>query len=201
MQPDYPDGVPAALSRAFTCADDQASWDRGRCRLRLLSYYRMLEADVRADRSEGEARHIVLGVNNTPVNFGGSFHNPVYVLSFSEPDAPALVAGRYGTFISRTDDVARLVEALAEPLRHLSCEAREVIGVALLRVRYSRDTVIEPEPTSDERCRLMVCQKDPADADDREWRVVVTLSGPLQGAPEAIWFSHAPASALPEAAV
>jgi hypothetical protein len=184
---DFPDGIPPALVRAFASAEDRSNWDRGNYRLRLLSHYRRLESDVRADRGEGEARHIVLGVNQTPVNFGGSYHNPVYIICFSEPDAPAIRSGKYGTFLSTIPDVAAFTATLLTRFEEITVDTREVFGATLLRVRYSRDAVIDPEPTSEERGRLMIAQKAEPDADDCEWRIAVTLSGPLAGAPEEIW--------------
>lgn len=146
-----------------------------------------MKGDVRGDPAEGTARHVVRGANNTPVHFGGSFHNPVYIVSFSEPDAPALLAHRYGEFTSRIDDVKRFVMALSRAIRLRRIDSREVYEVELLRVGYSRDTVIEPEPKAQERHRLMICQKDRADAGDHEWRVALTISGPHRDAPDCIW--------------
>lgn len=168
MQPAFPDGVPPELARAFTCESDRANWESGHCRLRLLSHFSQLESDVRGDRGEGQARHIVLGENNTPVQFGGSFHNPVYIVSFCEADAPSLLNGRYGGFTSRISDVRLFVVALGKTLQKRSTESRQILGVELLRVRYSRDNILDPEPNRAERHRLMVCQKAQADEGDRE---------------------------------
>jgi len=187
LKPEFPDGIPAALVRAFSSRDDQTSWDRGACRLRLLTYYRNLESDVRGDPGEGEARHVVLGVNRTPVNFGGSFHNPVYILCFSEPDAPAVRSGRYGLFVSTISDVEGFATRLLEQAESIQFVSREVLSLTLLRIRYSRDTTIDPEPSSDERWRLMIAQKAEADAEDCEWRIAITLSGPIADAPREVW--------------
>ena len=151
------------------------------------------QKDTRSDEAEGEARHVVLGVNQTPVNFEGTFHNPVFILCFSEPDAPSIVEGRYGRFIHRIDDVEDFTSRLLKRLEHLELGSRELMGVTLLRARYSRDTIIDPEPDSEERWRLMVCKKPISDARDREWRIAATFSGPLAGTPSEIW-----TDALPE---
>ena len=187
--------------RSFTHAEHLDIWSSGRCRLRLASYYRKLETDVRKDDGEGEARHIVLGANNTPVSFSGSVHNPIYVLSFSERDAPSITSRRYGSYLSHVDAVETLVKDLTDALTRSPIGTRDVSSVVLLRVKYSRDTIIDPEPTREERWNLMVSQKDQRDADDREWRVVVTLSGPVAGAPEELWFDFAPRSLLVAPAV
>jgi hypothetical protein len=194
MHPALPDGLPTSLIRALTSADDLASWKAGRYRLRLLSHYRKLEAGVTRDAGEGEARHIVLGVNNTPVNYGGSLHNPVYILSFSEADAPAVRQAIYGSFVATISEVSQFFDSLVDGLSKLALGSREVLGVELLRVRYSRETIIEPEPSPEERWRLMVCQKHPDASGDREWRIAVTLSGPVSGAPEALWVACDPHS-------
>ena len=131
----------------------------------------------------------MLGVNGTKVNYGGSVHNPIYVLSFSEPEAPAVATDRYGTSVAHIDDVASLVRRLSRAVADFSFESRELLSVVLHRVRYSRDTTIDPEPTRDERHNLMSSQKDQRDADDREWRVAVTVSGPVAGAPDEFWVS------------
>lgn len=186
MHIDLPDGVPRTLVRMFESSNDLSAWNRGSIRLRALDFYRRLDDATRRDTGEGKARHIVLGVNNTPVNYSGSLHNPRYVVSFCESDAPSVTRRRYGSFAAELDDPRTFVNRLAQAATRLDIETREVLSVALLRVRYNRDTVIDPEPERDERWRLLTCQKQASDADDREWRIVVTLSGPMTGAPEAI---------------
>ena len=76
---------PGSAASAFSGPEYRDEFLRGQIRLTLVSVYRDLERSSRVDQSEGEARHIVLGAGRTPVHYGGSWHNPIHILSLSNP--------------------------------------------------------------------------------------------------------------------
>jgi hypothetical protein len=136
------------------------------------------------DRDEGAARHIVLGINNTPVNFGGSWHNPIYILCLSSGSVDRdYLKSKYGSHLIVLEDIHGFVRNLAAAITSSPLPQRELLGIEVATVRYNRDEILSPEPNQVERHRLMWAQKAQCFGDDCEVRVAVFMSGPVAGAP------------------
>jgi hypothetical protein len=193
-----PDGVPAVLVRGFKEQAHAESFLSGNVRLQLDQVYRSIEDNERRDTEEGMARLTVPGVGGTDVHYGGSFHNPVYLLCCSDP---AAADPKFGRWVVCVNDPGTLLHALGDASSPIA--GRTLEEVRLLRVRYSKDSRVADTPDPGERFQLMLAQKPANFAADCEWRYVVMFSGPVPGAPEVIWLKvenmHAIAAAIPPA--
>jgi len=189
--------VEIPLLRAFTQPGYLTEFLGGAVRLTQVSEYRDMECPNRLDRDEGEARHTVLGVEDTPVHYGGAWHNPIYVLCFSHPDVDrAHLVEQYGRHVIQLTDVPGFVSDLASAMKGQCPEGREVSEIQLAPVRYNRDLVLDPEPSRVERHRLMWAQKGVEFAADQEVRLALFLSGPVKGAPKTWTVQSKPPATL-----
>lgn len=179
-----PDGAPARLLRAFDERAYLQDFLSGKVRLQLHGVYRSIEDERRRDTQEGNARLTVPGLGGVDVSFGGSFHDPVYLLCCSDPAADVSMFGRW---VVRINDPVALLEALGAASSPIP--GRSLDEVRLLRVRYSKGLRATNTPEPQERLHLMMAQKPASFEPEREWRYVVMFSGPVAGAPSAIWLN------------
>lgn len=206
---------PATLLRAFpdrTHAEDLVR--HGRVRLGSILSYRTIEDEKRRDPTEGEVRlqvpgpvttlHIdpvTLRVNNETVapgllNFGSSYHNPVYALCMSSPDVQPDHFRHLGRYVIRISDTSMLLDDVVEALRTPPVAECEVLFVDLCPVVYNKGT-IAPAPRGDS-IKLHYSQKPDHFSSDCEHRLAVGLSGPLARAPSHIFLQLARAGAYCE---
>jgi hypothetical protein len=176
-----PDGIPPRLVRGFKEESHAQTFLAGDVRLQIQSFYQTIEDAKRKDSEEGEARLIVPGVGGTDVNYGGSFHNPVYLLCCSDPAVGGAGFGPWFVGINAPGTLLRALGDAASPI-----PGRTLDEVRLLRVRYSKGARVADAPHSGERFQLMLAQKPESYAHECEWRYVVTFSGPVAGAPDPI---------------
>ncbi len=174
-----PDGVPQCLMRAFTEEAHLQSFLAGDVLVRRAEAFRATEDLARRDKTEGEARLIVPGKGGVDVHYGGSFHDPAYLLCCSECDAKTANLGPWRATIKAPE---ALLSALS--IAAAACvPGREVMVAALLRVRYTKATKSPETPPSQERDWLMHAQKPQEFAVEREWRYVLVVSGGVPDSP------------------
>jgi hypothetical protein len=126
---------------------------------------------------EGEARLIVPAASGTDVNYGGSFHNPVYLLCCSEPlVGKEMVKPSLGPWIARITAPSDLLSALSTAVKDC-VPGRDLLEAMLLPVSYSKQFRVSDTPTSEERYRLMLAQKPLKFEAEREWRYALVLTG------------------------
>ena len=177
------DGIPSRLLRGFKKESHAQTFLAGDVRLQIQRFYRTIEDAKRKDPEEGEARLTVPGVGGTDVHYGGSFHNPVYLLCCSDPSVGGAGFGPWVVNIKEPEALLRALGDAASPI-----PGRTLEEVHLLQVRYSKDDArVVDVPDSGERFKLMLAQKPASFADECEWRYVVIFSGPVAGAPSPIW--------------
>lgn len=180
-----PDGVPSCLIRAFTKEKYLRTFLAGDVRVRRLDGFRSIEDSARRDAAEGEARLVVPDDAGVPVHYGGSFHNPVYLLCCSDPSVDT-VASNLGGWWATIRNPAGLLSALSLAAA-AAAPGREVIDTLLLQVRYTKASKSSVTPDSEERYRLMLAQKPQDFAAEREWRYAVVLSGGVPDSPAELW--------------
>lgn len=182
-----PDGVPPCLIRAFTERAHLQRFLAGDVLLRRLDAFRSIEDLTRQDDMEGEAHLIVPGEGGTDVQYGGSFHNPVYLLCCSEPSVGAeAVNPSLGPWTATITAPAALLSALSAAAT--GCvPGRDLFEAMLLQVRYSKQFRVPVTPTSEERYRLMLAQKPERFEAEREWRYALVLSGGVGDSPRELW--------------
>ena len=183
------------LLRAFTLPEHATAFLHGSVRLGLLSHYRKIEAESRRDVGEGEARHVVLGVENRHVHYGGTTINPIYIQSFASPTVDRSHFSKYGSHIVRLQDPQRFGEAVYNAYLRDPIGEREPFWIKVCRVRYNRDECITPEPDRDELGLLNWAQKSADFAKDEEVRLAFALSGQLEGAPSHLHLRVGPLTA------
>lgn len=159
----------------------------GDVRLIELWECRKLEGE-RRDPSEGEARLIVPGVNRVPVNWGSSFHNPVYILSLSGPKVNvSAMAQRFGRFLVRLQHADQLARSLYERLASQGLDGRTLLFGDRRVVAYTKDDAVRRTPPDARRLQLTWCQKPAIPfADEHEYRLAFGLSGGRGDAPTHI---------------
>jgi len=184
-----PDGVPSCLIRAFSEERHLQSFLSGDVLIRRLDAFRSIEDLSRRDGAEGEARLVVPGEAGVDVYYGGSFHNPVYLLCCSDPGVDTIVdtmTTNLGAWWATISDPEGLLSALSLAAA-TAAPAREVIDTLLLQVRYTKASKISATPDSEERYRLMLAQKPQHFAAEREWRYAVVLSGAVPDSVPELW--------------
>ncbi len=179
-----PDGFPSCLIRAFTKQQHLQSFLAGDVLMRRQDAFRSIEDRSRQDVAEGEARLIVPGDAGVDVHYGGSFHNPVYLVCCSDT-AVDLAATHLGRWWATISDPRGLLSALWLAAT-VAVPGREVIEALLLPVRYSKASRNPDTPASEERYRLMLAQKPQCFAAEHEWRYVVVLSGGVPDSPQQL---------------
>ena len=179
-----PDGVPRSLVRTFREEAHFRQFLAGEIRLGRLDVYRSIEDPTRRDDMEGEARLIVPGEGGTDVNYGGSFHNPVYLLCCSEPSVA--VNPSLGAWTARINKPEDLLSALCRAAA-VSVPDRELMHAMLLQVRYSKEFRVPFTPPSEERYHLMLAQKPARFEAEREWRYALVFSGGVGDSPTELW--------------
>jgi len=175
--------LPSNLLRFFHERDHAVSFLDGCVRLGELWGYRKVEG-ARQDASEGEGRLVVPGVKKVPVNFGISFHNPVYILSLCSPRADlTLVSRRFGRFVVRVRHANVLAGALFRRLARSSIAGRDLLFGERGAVVYTKDEAVARTPRHERRVRLSWMQKPPDFVGEREYRIAFAFSGPRPDAP------------------
>lgn len=180
-----PDGVPQSLIRAFNKEKYLQSFLDGEILVRRLDFFRDIEDSTRQDKTEGEANLIVPGQGGVDVNYGGSFHNPTYLLCFSAFPTSVTIMPDLGKWRATINDPEGLLSALSTAAAGI-IHSREIFDEMFIKVRYTKASKSEETPGSEERYRLMLAQKPPHFAKEYEWRYALVLSGGVQDSPKKL---------------
>jgi hypothetical protein len=181
-----PDGVPMGLVRVFKEKAHLQCFLDGNVLIRRLDFFRSIEDSTRQDKTEGEANLILPGQGGVDVHYGGSFHNPTYLLCCSELPTSVATTTDLGNWRATINDPSAFLSALSIAATAV-IPGRKVFEAMLLKVRYTKATKSKETPPSEERYRLMLAQKSPCFAKEYEWRYALIFSGGVQDSPHELW--------------
>jgi hypothetical protein len=177
------DQFPHVLYRVFDQIEHAQQPLLGRLRLMPIGFYSQIEDVSRRDEEEGHARLQVPGVNDVWVDYSGSFFSPTYNVCFRGPKAELDRSPPQNRFAVKISAPNQLARDIAASLRASRFADRFPLWVRCLKVRYTKGARSVNTPDREERLRLMWAQKPQRFAHEREYRLVVALSGPITGSP------------------
>jgi hypothetical protein len=196
------DELPSSFIRAFDPEHAESFITQGRIRLNGIKKFRT-SGDQRQDSTEGESYVQVPGnvpmvsvntltgemkdAGSTPGHFHrrSEFMNPVFLLCASHPNIDterlSTVFGRSLVEIQRPSALLkRLCSAASQQLP----TGRELLYVDAFPVQYTKGDVLNLPSNHGDRLRLDYGQKPREYEWEREYRIVLAISGPRAGSPD-----------------
>ena len=186
---------PSHLYRSFDKEEYAREFvEQGRFRIGLLEKYKQIESNgSRSDPDEGiSCLQLEGNVSKVTLNSAGGVKsvskepgyvdsemtliNLKYILCCSGPDVDMNhLKEKYGEYIIRLNNPCSLAQEIASYFRDNSIP---IIGKPKwAKVRYDKGSISKEQLTNEEHVRLSYSQKAPKFANDKEYRLVVIMSG------------------------
>jgi hypothetical protein len=198
--------LPSKVFKAYDNPDyASALVNDGQIRLGIQQSYQNIEDENRVDGSEGEGKLIIRSENITTLHINpetnklvketsapGDIHrsstylNPCYIFSVSGPNVnQSYHQKQFGDNRVEIFDTSAFHSEIEKSLKTYPLEdGRTVADLIICEVRYDKGEI--GDYPSENAIPLSVLQKPPSFKADCEWRVVVVLSSPLEGPPDAL---------------
>jgi len=158
--------------------------EKGKFRLYLLEYYRIIEDENRRDESEGQSESIVSKyLPDFTLYLKGSHINPLYPFCTSGPNVDLQYMKAKWPYVVKISDPKKLKQFLTEK-KPVNTKMGIFGRCRLEKVSYTKREPIDIDPDSFEAVRLTYIQKPRSYENECEFRYIITALPPANHQPD-----------------